>query len=277
MKLLLIGASGYWGKIYLKTLQSLNIKVRPAGRKNWRQLISKYKYDGIIISTPIETHVEIALACWVEGLPVLLEKPVAPSLQSAEPLFQIMTDAKVMVDYIHLFSPAYQKVKQSSLHFTQYNIRSVNYGIGPNANDPNFVLMDRGVHSISMILDLINEEPKEIICQAFQTGVVSIDLIFENVKARIDISHSSEIKEFSFVADGVEEYKEYYTYLYRGGKQIFKKNDQEEIIEKKPLEVVIESFRDFVGGKEEKRSGWELSKRVMNVLERCKEVMKKNY
>ena len=49
-------------------------------------LITEAKPDGVIIATPNQTHLEMGLACINAGLPILVEKPVADSLEDAHRL-----------------------------------------------------------------------------------------------------------------------------------------------------------------------------------------------
>lgn len=57
-----------------------------AMRHGWSSLdeaLREERYDGAVIASPPSVHVEQALACLRAGLPVLLEKPVSPDLDSA--------------------------------------------------------------------------------------------------------------------------------------------------------------------------------------------------
>ena len=53
--------------------------------------------DGVIIATPNQLHVEQGLACVGLGLPVLVEKPIAPDVASARSLVEAAAEAKVPV------------------------------------------------------------------------------------------------------------------------------------------------------------------------------------
>jgi predicted dehydrogenase len=52
------------------------------------QLIDAVEADAIIVATPAVSHVEISVRALAKNLPVLLEKPVAPSARSAGPLLE---------------------------------------------------------------------------------------------------------------------------------------------------------------------------------------------
>lgn len=53
--------------------------------------------DGVIIATPNETHREFAIRCLNEGLPCLIEKPLASNEQDANAIAQASKDLKVAV------------------------------------------------------------------------------------------------------------------------------------------------------------------------------------
>lgn len=61
------------------------------------QLFAGEKVDGIILSTPTPLHVEGALRCVAEGVPVLVEKPLATSSTQAMALLQKAEVANVPV------------------------------------------------------------------------------------------------------------------------------------------------------------------------------------
>nr|WP_315237196.1 Gfo/Idh/MocA family oxidoreductase [uncultured Albidiferax sp.] len=77
-------------------------------------LLTAAKPDGIILATPNHLHVPQALQCIAAGLPVLLEKPVAPTLAEGEQLLKAVeeTGAKLLVGHHRAHSPIMAKAKQ---------------------------------------------------------------------------------------------------------------------------------------------------------------------
>lgn len=61
------------------------------------RMIEAIRPDGVIIATPNALHVEHALACIARGVPVLVEKPVADSIEQAERLARAAATSGVPV------------------------------------------------------------------------------------------------------------------------------------------------------------------------------------
>ncbi|PRX99310.1 Gfo/Idh/MocA family protein [Paraburkholderia sp. BL25I1N1] len=51
-----------------------------------QELLERDRPDGVILATPNQLHVEHALTCLAAGVPTLLEKPIAPTVDEAETL-----------------------------------------------------------------------------------------------------------------------------------------------------------------------------------------------
>jgi predicted dehydrogenase len=58
-------------------------------------LFAREKPDGVIIATPNNLHVEHGLACIAAGVPALIEKPIADTVEAGERLCQAAERAKV--------------------------------------------------------------------------------------------------------------------------------------------------------------------------------------
>lgn len=65
------------------------------------------KVDGAIIATPNHTHLPIALDCFARGISVLIEKPLATTVQDGEAICRAADEAGLVaaVGYVHRFRP----------------------------------------------------------------------------------------------------------------------------------------------------------------------------
>ncbi len=73
-------------------------------------LLAQAKPDGVVISTPNQTHLEIGLTCIKAGLPILVEKPVADSLEDAHRLIDAAeaADVPILVGHHRRHNPIMQ-------------------------------------------------------------------------------------------------------------------------------------------------------------------------
>jgi predicted dehydrogenase len=78
------------------------------------ELFAKDRPDGVILATPNQLHVEHALRCIDAGLPMLLEKPIAPTVAEAEQLVRAADtkNAKILIGHHRAHSPIMAKARQ---------------------------------------------------------------------------------------------------------------------------------------------------------------------
>lgn len=82
--------------------------------KSLDELIAKDRPDGVVLATPNQLHVPHAEQCIDAGLPILLEKPIAPTCAEAERLVKIVDakGAKVLIGHHRAHSPIMAKARQ---------------------------------------------------------------------------------------------------------------------------------------------------------------------
>jgi predicted dehydrogenase len=78
------------------------------------ELIATDRPDGVVLATPNQLHVPQALQCIEAGLPILLEKPIAPTVAEAERLVQAVEarSARVLIGHHRAHSPIMAKARQ---------------------------------------------------------------------------------------------------------------------------------------------------------------------
>lgn len=184
IKLGLIGA-GRWGRNYIKTISELDgvclarlASSNPKSRSwvddncsittNWRELLSAGDLDGVIIATPPSMHEEMALAAIAVRLPVLVEKPLTLDLEQAEKIREqsIGQGVLVMVEYTHLFHPAFEALLMKSKSLgAVLAIRAEAGNRGPYRSEVS-VLWDWGSHDIAMCIALTGAapQPRSAVC-----------------------------------------------------------------------------------------------------------------
>lgn len=127
--------------------------------RNWEEICDNTSLNGIIVTSPASTHLEIAIRAIERRVPLLVEKPLALSMLDACLLDRLCKEkgSICFVPYIHLYSEGYQIIKRFLT--SQDRIKQIKtYGLsyGPFRRDAP-VLWDWGVHEIAIVSDLLDE------------------------------------------------------------------------------------------------------------------------
>lgn len=255
MKDFVLIGSGAWGKNYIKTCNDFSeINLIVANRENWKELINN-KPAGAIIATPPDSHVDIALYCVKRNIPVIIEKPVALSLEDALRL-EYYQD-KILVNYIHLFSDNYQKIKLLVKNSAIKEIRTC--GTGPVSRTYSN-LFDYGVHELSIIFDLLGSNYTDLNFYKVNDWY-KIDLEYQNANTHsITGVYTAKERSLSVITD---EFNVYYDDL--------KKNQSKFT----PLHNVISTFYNYITyGIQDSRIGLSMSFKIIETLEKIENANK---
>ncbi len=78
------------------------------------ELLATDRPDGVILATPNPLHVPQALECIAAGVPILLEKPIAPTVAEAQRLVDAVdaAKAKVLIGHHRAHSPIMAKARE---------------------------------------------------------------------------------------------------------------------------------------------------------------------
>jgi predicted dehydrogenase len=121
--------------------------------------------DAVVVATPAVTHYELAKRALEAGKHVLVEKPPAMNAAEAEELVATSesTGRVLMPGHLLLYHPAVQKVKElvgSGELGEVFCVYSNRQNLGKIRTDEN-ALWSLGVHDLSVVLYLLDEEPSE--------------------------------------------------------------------------------------------------------------------
>jgi predicted dehydrogenase len=178
---------GYWGPNLVRTLVTMqNVRVarvsdiRPGrldfiaqrypdviGSCDAMEVISDPNIDAIVIATPPKTHHELAFAALRAGKHVMVEKPLATSVEEGRQVVHLAAKLGriLAVGHLFLYAPAVVQVR-SMLREGQlgeiYYISAVRTNVGP-PNARVDVLWDLAPHDISVVLNLMKEVPSEVL------------------------------------------------------------------------------------------------------------------
>jgi predicted dehydrogenase len=182
-----IGA-GYWGPNLIR-----NIVEAPGGRlvavadldaarlapiakrypgvmttQDHTALLADRSIDAVCIATPISTHRRLAEEAFAAGKHVLVEKPLAGTVEDCEAILRASELAArvLLVGHTFVYNPAVESVRgllrRRVLGDVRY-IDSQRVNLGVHQFDFN-VLWDLGPHDVSIVLYWLDEEPEWVQC-----------------------------------------------------------------------------------------------------------------
>jgi UDP-2-acetamido-3-amino-2,3-dideoxy-glucuronate N-acetyltransferase len=227
--------SGKWGINHIKTAYALlkenlvcvcdtnettggvlnNLGIGAKFSTDIKSICSDAGINAVIISTPAETHYELAKKCLESGKNVLVEKPITLKTDEARELYGIAkaVNLKLMVGHVLLYHPAILKIKklidEGDIGKLQY-IYSNRLNLGTIRTEEN-ILWSFAPHDISVIQYLTGSYPEKI--NAFGAGFLQKSIedttitILEypgNVHAHIFVSWLHPFKEQRLIVIGSE-------------------------------------------------------------------------
>ena len=154
-------------------LKRINNKYRVAAYTNYLDLIKEQKPDIISLCVPTFLHKKIALDIISEGIHILIEKPIASSVEEANEIINAAKKHKIklMIGHIERFNPAInllkEKIQQGELGKV-YKVDVNRVGPLPPRVQDIGVVIDLAVHDIDILRYLSDSEPSLIMAQTEQ-------------------------------------------------------------------------------------------------------------
>lgn len=131
--------------------------------KDYKELLKK-DLDAVSIVVPTTLHKKVALDCMEKGINLLIEKPIADTLENA---LKIKTkaekeDLNVMIGHIERFNPIIETIKENLRIKDVISINITRLGpFPPRINDVG-VIIDLAVHDIDLLHYITGSEFKKI-------------------------------------------------------------------------------------------------------------------
>jgi predicted dehydrogenase len=120
------------------------------------------KVDVASVAVPTEQHSHVARDLLEAGIGVLVEKPIAPSLDEARALFATARRAGAVlhVGHVERFNGAVQELRK----IVQYPLLIESRRMGPFAPrvQKDTVVMDLMIHDLDIVLALVNARPQRV-------------------------------------------------------------------------------------------------------------------
>ncbi len=154
---------------------------------DWRELLDRV--DAVSIATPTETHCEIACAFLEKGVHVLVEKPIARTLEEADLMIAAAekSGAKIMVGQLERFNPAMVALRPFVTKPLYFEIHRVSPF--PNRSLDVDVVLDVMIHDLDAICWLVGDDVKFSEIRAVGIPVISDKVDAAN--ARIEFENGA--------------------------------------------------------------------------------------
>jgi UDP-N-acetylglucosamine 3-dehydrogenase len=120
--------------------------------------------DAVTIAAPTHLHHDIALTCIARGLHVLVEKPIAPTVEEGRAIVVAARRAGValMIGHVERFNPAVESIKRAIKDQDILSIAITRVGPFPPRMSNVGVVIDLAVHDIDLIRWFTDSEIVEI-------------------------------------------------------------------------------------------------------------------
>jgi predicted dehydrogenase len=177
---------GYWGPNVIRNLDALPgfelCCVCDANPERLKPVAARYplarsttdiqdifgdpSIEAVYLSTPVSTHYELVKRALDSGKHVLVEKPLATTVQQAEDLARLAAayGRTLMVGHTFVFSPPVRKVKElinAGLVGPIYYVETTRVNLGLFQKDVS-VLWDLGPHDVSILTYWLGEVPIQV-------------------------------------------------------------------------------------------------------------------
>jgi predicted dehydrogenase len=120
------------------------------------------RVDAVSVAVPTERHVEVGVRCLDAGVHVLVEKPIAPSVEGADRLIDAATrnDRVLQVGHVERFNPVVQAASTVATRPQFFEVHRLNtFSLRGLDVD---VVLDLMIHDIDIILSLVDAPVSEV-------------------------------------------------------------------------------------------------------------------
>lgn len=155
----LIGIADIDEKLAAPVAQSYECKAYA----NYEDLLNE-KLDAVSIAMPTLLHKRAALAAIEKGINILVEKPIADTIENATKIIEAAkrNGVKLMVGHIERFNPIVAAIKESIADLQVVSIDITRVGpLPPRIKDVG-VIVDLAIHDIDLTRYLANSEFKRV-------------------------------------------------------------------------------------------------------------------
>lgn len=275
VKILIVGR-GPWGKNIENTINSeiRHASISAICGRDYQSFVHM-DFNAAIIATKSEHHASAASFFLQHGIPTMIEKPMATSMDGANQIFKAYQAGGrpvFLVNHTQLFNPAYRGMKNLMRKLGDTFISSDSMWTTTDDIDFKTGIYEYGPHPVSMYLDLF-EPKKEVSIMVNKKNRAISFIIDDKFHASSVIGHSCGIKRiFSLHSPRWTMYLDDKAPL--GSRLMLSANNSKfsstiQTSEDKPLTVAIRAFVNAIingNKKNDYRFGVDLPFRVVSLL-----------
>ncbi len=159
------------------TVNAVAARYNTRAYTDYRQMLDKQKPDAVTIAVPTSWHQEVALEVIQRGIHLLIEKPLASSVEEAETIIHAaqMAQVHLMVGHIERFNPAVIALKQHLANNQLgrlFQVDARRQGPLPERINDVGVVVDLAVHDLDIMRYVTQAEITRIYAET-QNGIHS--------------------------------------------------------------------------------------------------------
>lgn len=145
--------------------------------------------DFVVVATPNEHHAPVGVQCLKAGAHVLIEKPIAGTVDDALALIAAAKSEKrlLMVGQVERFNPAVQAAKRACAGQRIHSIQITRVGPFPPRMSQIGVVIDLGVHDIDIVRTIAESEIVDVQAQIVSTRGVREDTALLQFRTANDV------------------------------------------------------------------------------------------
>lgn len=259
-----------------RILKKFQKEYKIEGFETSKELLKNKKVDAVSIAVPTKLHKSISLKFLKNGIPCLIEKPIASNIKDALAIKKIYkkNKTKILIGHIERFNPAVQSLKKMIRENTLgkvYSVNTLRVNPFPQRMKHIDIITDLAIHDLDIITYLLDQKPSRVYCVGKKTkksdlidyacimlnfpknqvGVVNVNRVTARKIRKLTIIGSKAIAEMDYFTQeisifkkvsylGLENFTDLLLAMSIGEEKIMRISKQE------PLEIELEHFVDCV-------------------------------
>ncbi|ARS90184.1 Gfo/Idh/MocA family protein [Natrarchaeobaculum aegyptiacum] len=153
--------------------------------------------DAVSVAVPTPAHVETVTRCLEAGVDVLVEKPIAPTVEEGRQLARRASETGqvLQIGHIERFNPAVQTVADLIEDVEVIGIEAERLGPPVDRTARGNVVFDLMVHDVDIVASLLGSEPDSVTAMGTDDGqYATATLAYDDVVASLTASRVTQKK-----------------------------------------------------------------------------------